>query len=437
MEDAPRNNDNEEGILPQPDIEPSTSDSYSRIWRRLRLRKTDYLIGGKESDEDEEDDDDDETSSGYKDSSENVKRYQKRFLRLRKRMRPFLPVLETVQSDSTTKEPSLNAEAPNIYEVNIDDQINDIEAPDSNEAIEPKKEKETSAEEKVEVTVASKDPESVLAILRRSPMNNEFIHTIDANDVRPVAVQESNTSPQYIQEAKKSPKVTSFSDKYFENKEQKKHIKKIHDKEIKVQNRKQEELRKDLESKIVESEKQHYILKKSIERETPTQSLQIETVKESKKHNVTKEVDPKLSSEKKIKVSETTKHEQDMREALIMESRKEIDRLSSFDKTLKKVNELKKSTITNEFAFERRHEVKDEPGGSVNTNFIPLTEKERKSMELSIGKSQNEQNNKGKASLRRAVREVQKSGASSHAASAGALGAIVGALIFLAIHTLF
>ncbi len=437
MEDAPRNNDNEEGILPHPDIEQPTSDSYSRIWRRLRMRKSEYLMSGKESDEDEEDDEDDETSSEYKDSSENVKRYQKRFLRLRKRMRPFLPVLETVRSDSPAKEPSLNAEAPHIYEVNIDDQINDIEAPDDNEAIEPKKEKVLSAEKKVEDTVASKDPESVLAILRRSTMNNEFIHTIDANAVRPVAVQESNSSPQYIQEAKISPKAPSFSDKYFEKKEQKKHIKKIHDKEIKVQNRKQEELRKDLESKIVESEKQHYILKKSIERETPTQSKQIESINESKKHNVKKEVDPKLSTEKMIKVSEAHQQEQDMREALIMESRKEIDRLSSFDKTLKKVNELKKSTITNEFAFERRHEVKDEPGSSVNTKFIPLSEIERKNMELSIGKSQSELNNKGKTTLTRAVREMQKSGASSHAASAGALGAIVGALIFLAIHTLF
>ncbi|MCX6729730.1 MAG: hypothetical protein NTV95_03745 [Candidatus Saccharibacteria bacterium] len=431
MEDAPRNNDNEEGILPQPDIEQSTSDSYSRIWRRLRMRKTDYLISGKESDEDDEDED--EISRGYEDSSENVKRYQKRFLRLRKKIRPFLPTLETVQSDAPVKEPSSILETPNIHEVNVDEQIIDIEAPNDNN----KKETDTFTEGKVEDKVASKDPESVLAILRRSTMNNEFIHTIDANAVRPNAVQETNSSPQYIQEAKISPKAPSFSDKYFEKKEQKKHIKKIHDKEIKVQNRKQEELRKDLESKIVESEKQHYILKKSIERETPTQSKQIESINKSKKHNVKKEVDPKLSTEKMIKVSEAHQQEQDMREALIMESRKEIDRLSSFDKTLKKVNELKKSTITNEFAFERRHEVKDEPGSGVNTKFIPLSEIERKNMELSIGKSQSELNNKGKTTLTRAVREMQKSGASSHAASAGALGAIVGALIFLAIHTLF
>ena len=436
MEDAPRNNDNEEGILPQPDIEQSTSDSYSRIWRRLRMRKTDYLISGKESDEDDdEDDDEDEISRGYEDSSENVKRYQKRFLRLRKKIRPFLPTLETVQSDAPVKEPSSILETPNIHEVNIDEQIIDIEAPNDNDKTET--EKDTFTEGKVEDKVASKDPESVLAILRRSTMNNEFIHTIDANAVRANAVQETNSSPQYIQEAKISPKAPSFSDKYFEKKEQKKHIKKIHDKEIKVQNRKQEELRKDLESKIVESEKQHYILKKSIERETPTQSTQIESIKESKIHNVKNEVEPKLGSEKKINVTEAHKQEQDMREALIMESRKEIDRLSSFDKTLKKVNELKKSTITNEFAFERRHEVKDEPGSGVNTKFIPLSEIERKNMELSIGKSQSELNNKGKTTLTRAVREMQKSGASSHAASAGALGAIVGALIFLAIHTLF
>ena len=435
MEDAPRNNDNEEGILPQPDIEQSASDSYSRIWRRLRMRKTDYLISGKESDEDDEDDDEDEISRGYEDSSENVKRYQKRFLRLRKKIRPFLPTLETVQSDAPVKEPSSILETPNIHEVNIDEQIIDIEAPNDNDKTET--EKDTFTEGKVEDKVASKDPESVLAILRRSTMNNEFIHTIDANAVRANAVQETNSSPQYIQEAKISPKAPSFSDKYFEKKEQKKHIKKIHDKEIKVQNRKQEELRKDLESKIVESEKQHYILKKSIERETPTQSTQIESIKESKIHNVKNEVEPKLGSEKKINVTEAHKQEQDMREALIMESRKEIDRLSSFDKTLKKVNELKKSTITNEFAFERRHEVKDEPGSGVNTKFIPLSEIERKNMELSIGKSQSELNNKGKTTLTRAVREMQKSGASSHAASAGALGAIVGALIFLAIHTLF
>ena len=435
MEDAPRNNDNEEGILPQPDIEQSASDSYSRIWRRLRMRKTDYLISGKESDEDDEDDDEDEISRGYEDSSENVKRYQKRFLRLRKKIRPFLPTLETVQSDAPVKEPSSILETPNILEVNIDEQIIDIEAPNDNDKTET--EKDTFTEGKVEDKVASKDPESVLAILRRSTMNNEFIHTIDANAVRANAVQETNSSPQYIQEAKISPKAPSFSDKYFEKKEQKKHIKKIHDKEIKVQNRKQEELRKDLESKIVESEKQHYILKKSIERETPTQSTQIESIKESKIHNVKNEVEPKLGSEKKINVTEAHKQEKDMREALIMESRKEIDRLSSFDKTLKKVNELKKSTITNEFAFERRHEVKDEPGSGVNTKFIPLSEIERKNMELSIGKSQSELNNKGKTTLTRAVREMQKSGASSHAASAGALGAIVGALIFLAIHTLF
>ena len=433
MEDAPRNNDNEEGILPQPDIEQSASDSYSRIWRRLRMRKTDYLISGKESDEDDEDDDEDDISRGYEDSSENVKRYQKRFLRLRKKIRPFLPTLETVQSDAPVKEPSSILETPNIHEVNIDEQIIDIEAPNDND----KKETDTFTEGKVEDKVASKDPESVLAILRRSTMNNEFIHTIDANAVRANAVQETNSSPQYIQEAKISPKAPSFSDKYFEKKEQKKHIKKMHDKEIKVQNRKQEELRKDLESKIVESEKQHYILKKSIERETPTQSTQIESIKESKIHNVKNEVEPKLGSEKKINVTEAHKQEKDMREALIMESRKEIDRLSSFDKTLKKVNELKKSTITNEFAFERRHEVKDEPGSGVNTKFIPLSEIERKNMELSIGKSQSELNNKGKTTLTRAVREMQKSGASSHAASAGALGAIVGALIFLAIHTLF
>ena len=436
MEDAPRNNDNEEGILPQPDIEQSASDSYSRIWRRLRMRKTDYLISGKESDEDDdEDDDEDEISRGYEDSSENVKRYQKRFLRLRKKIRPFLPTLETVQSDAPVKEPSSILETPNIHEVNIDEQIIDIEAPNDNDKTET--EKDTFTEGKVEDKVASKDPESVLAILRRSTMNNEFIHTIDANAVRANAVQETNSSPQYIQEAKISPKAPSISDKYFEKKEQKKHIKKIHDKEIKVQNRKQEELRKDLESKIVESEKQHYILKKSIERETPTQSTQIESIKESKIHNVKNEVEPKLGSEKKINVTEAHKQEKDMREALIMESRKEIDRLSSFDKTLKKVNELKKSTITNEFAFERRHEVKDEPGSGVNTKFIPLSEIERKNMELSIGKSQSELNNKGKTTLTRAVREMQKSGASSHAASAGALGAIVGALIFLAIHTLF
>jgi len=437
MEDAPRNNDNEEGILPLPDIEPSNEDAYSRIWRRLRLRKPDYFTSSQESDEDDDDDEDDETSRGYNYSSENVKRYQKRFLRLRKKLRPFLPVLETVKSDEPSKEPPLDSETPNIFEINTDDQIIDIEKPNNNEEIKPKETKETSVDEKVEDKVASRDPESVLAILQRSTMNNEFIQTIDTSAVKQKGIPESNSSPQYIKEAKMGTKVPSFSDKYFEKKEQKKHIKKIHDKEIKIQNKKQEELRKELESKIIESEKQHYILKKSIERETPTQSTQIESIKESKIHNVKKEVDPKLSSEKNINVSEAHKQEQDMREALILESRKEIDRLSSFDKTLKKVNELKKSTITNEFAFERRHEVKDEPGGGVNTKFIPLSENERKNMELSIGKSQSELNNKGKTTLTRAVREMQKSGASSHAASAGALGAIVGALIFLAIHTLF
>jgi len=121
MEDAPRNNDNDEGILPHPDIESSDDDAYSRIWRRLRLRKPDYLMNGQESDneeeDDDEDDDDDETSNGNKDSTENVKIYQKRFLRLRKKIRPFLPVLETVQRDAPAKEPSMDAEAPNILEV--------------------------------------------------------------------------------------------------------------------------------------------------------------------------------------------------------------------------------------------------------------------------------------------------------------------------------
>ena len=441
MEDAPRNNDNEEGILPQPDIESSDDDAYSRIWRRLRLRKPDYLMNGQESDNEEEDDDEeddeDETSNGNKDSTENVKIYQKRFLRLRKKIRPFLPVLETVQRDAPAKEPSLEAEAPNILEANIDEQIIDIKAPNDNELIEPKKEKEVTAVEKVEDTVASKDPESVLAILRRSTMNNDFIQTIDANAVKPNAIPESNTRPQFAQESKIAPKRSSFSDKYFEKKDQKKQIKKIYDQEVKVQNKRQEELRKDLESKIVESEKQHYILKKSIERETPTSNKQVEVIKESKKHNVKKEVESKLSTEKKIKVPESRQQEQAMREALILESRKEIDRIASFDKTVAKVNELKKSTITNEFAFERRHEVKDEPGSIVNTKFIPLSEIERKNMELSIGKSQSEQYNKSKTTLARTISEIQKSGVSSHAASAGALGAIVGALIFLAIHSLF
>ena len=73
----------------------------------------------------------------------------------------------------------------------------------------------------------------------------------------------------------------------------------------------------------------------------------------------------------------------------------------------------------------------------MNTKFIPLSEIERKNMELSIGKSQSEQYNKSKTTLARTISEIQKSGVSSHAASAGALGAIVGALIFLAIHSLF
>ena len=72
----------------------------------------------------------------------------------------------------------------------------------------------------------------------------------------------------------------------------------------------------------------------------------------------------------------------------------------------------------------------------MNTKFIPLSVKERHDIESSIGKSQSELNNKGKTDLARAVHDIQKSNASSHAVSAGALGAIVGALIFLAIHTL-
>ena len=435
MEDAPRNNNNDEVILPHPDVESSTDETYSRIWRRLRLRKPDYFISGQESEDDDEDEDD-ETSSELDENSVNVKRYQKRFLRLRKKIRPFLPVLESVQSDESSKEHSLDKDTKNIIEVNIETSITDAEVAHDGKTIEPKKEQSIHEDSKIEDMTVSKDPESVLDILRRSPMNNEFIQTINSVNVTPDSMTESNSKPQHTQDARISPKTSSFSDKYFEKKELKKHVKKMHEKELKVQNSKQEELRKDLESKILESEKQHYILKESIERATPTQTKQIEYGKESKKHNVKTDLEPKQSHEKMIKASDADQHEQAMREALILESRKEIDRISSFDKTLNKVNELKKSSITNEFAFERRHEVKDEPGNSVNTKFIPLSAKERHDMQSSIGKSQSELNNKGKTALARAVHDIQKSNATSHAVSAGALGAIVGALIFLAIHTL-
>ena len=121
---------------------------------------------------------------------------------------------------------------------------------------------------------------------------------------------------------------------------------------------------------------------------------------------------------------------------MISESRKEIDRLAQFENMIKQVEASKNTKITNEFAFERRHEVMDEPQNTPNTKFVPLSLNDRKKMEASLKSIQHEHTIKSSSSLRRVVNEIKESPESKHAISSGALGAIVGVLIFLAIYAI-
>ena len=437
MEDAPRNTSHDEDILPRPDTDQQENDTYMSLWRRFGLKRLDsgsrLRDAEKDEDEDEEEDDETPSSSTRTESYQNDKWIQKRFLRLRKKIRPFLPMLEPV-------EVSPNSRPANFTSAAIEVHSDTTEQAEEAEVIYDMYHQDQAKKEpvlvEIEQTQTTKDPESIQEILKRRTLNNEFVQ----NNNEPIAVIEAssktNISRVQGESQKNSVHKDSTIDKYFEKRKQKKLINKMQEREHKELQKEQARLRDELEAKITQSEKQHIALKTSIEQESLKSKHQVETAIDSKYNNEKNRQVPLQYPEKIKVVEQTIPPQHDIRESMISESRKEIDRLAQFENMIKQVEASKNTKITNEFAFERRHEVMDEPQNTPNTKFVPLSLNDRKKMEASLKSIQHEHTIKSSSSLRRVVNEIKESPESKHAISSGALGAIVGVLIFLAIYAI-
>lgn len=445
MEDAPRNQREDEEILPRPIAESSDeSYRYKNLWRRFglgRLNTEDNKIEISSSDDDEDEDEDDEENAvrrqstseriPAKDSAENWA--YSRFIRIRRKIKPLLPQLETVvNSEDIVQDTQLEATEP-ITSGNYQEDQAKLDA--AVESTESTMQATDTINERTETT-SSPEPESIEEILRRRNMNNEFIQ-------RNTYSQDGQTEQLSQEKAIIKPaseqimhKPTTTFDRYLEKKKQKKMINKITDKELHDIKEDQKKLRDELESKIIESEKQHIILKQSIEQEAKNAINREKPGVSSTKNNIKNEKIQSVTPLNKLEKPFVKISEQEYKQQLINESRNEIKRLSEFQNTIEHVESLKDTKITSEKAFERRHEVMDEPRKAMNTNFVPLAMNERIEMEKSLKRMQDEQKKHQRITMPRIVREIKDSPESKHAMKSGIFGAVVGVALFIIIYAL-
>jgi|GEM_PF-2119685 len=444
MEDAPRTKNEDEEILPRPSLDSQDQNERRlNIWRKFGIGRLE--TSRKKSIEENEDDDD---ADDEEDNAYIMKKYDKsraedgnenwvysRYLRIRKKIKPILPVQEKIKVDydkNTDEESSDTKETRGSLATTTESVYAEV-------STNPK-----SSEERIEATISTNidtvqetsKPESLEEILRRNKLNNEFIQVTNSSENAGLHAKTSRTDNLAVREPEVSARKSSTVDKYIEKKKQQKMMNKLIEKDQKKLNKEQDKLRKELEAKIEESEKQHLFLQKNLDKKVSDASDQIKKQEISFNNNIKSESIPKINTTLESIPAKVNDLDIDPRQQMIRESRKEIDRISHFENTVKNVESLKKSRIANEFAFERRHEVKDEPQSAVSNKFIPLARSERLAMERSIQQSQNVQKSNNKKSLYRIATNMKNSPDVLQTAQTGVVGAVVGVAIFLLIYIL-
>jgi hypothetical protein len=444
MEDAPRKKNEDEEILPRPSLDSQDQNERRlNIWRKFGIgrletsRKKGIEENKDDEDADDEDDDADTMKNHGKSRAENNSEnwVYSRYLRIRKKIRPILPVLEKIK-DSNDK---------NKHEASRDIKETKGSVSTTTESIYAEiSTNPESSEEKIEATISTSvdieketsEPESLEDILRKRKLNNEFIQQTNSIKNDNLHSKSSSVDNLAVQRSEVSVRKTSTIDKYIEKKKQQKMMSKLIEKDLKRVDKAQDKLRKELEAKIDESEKQHLILQKNLERQVTDANQQISKKEIGLNNNNKNESLSKINTMYETKPTMINDLDIDPRQKMISESRKEIDRISHFENTVKHVESLKKSRIENEFAFERRHEVKDEPQSTVSNKFIPLARSDRLAMEKSIQQSQDVQNMYNKKSFNRIATNIINSPDAVQAAQTGVVGAVVGVVIFLLIYVL-
>jgi hypothetical protein len=237
-------------------------------------------------------------------------------------------------------------------------------------------------------------------------------------------------------EASNFSNTKSSIESYLDQRKKQKKLNTLVSKETKALKTNQDKLRKELEEKIIQSEKQHVLLKQSLEQEAIIFQQQIEVQEKSINNNKKNELKINHKDDKELARAKIKSVDVDPRQKMIHESRQEIERIAQFQNTVKGLESLNDTKIKSEFAFERRHEVKDEPGSPMNTKFIPLAHKDRQAMEDSIKQLKHEQKKLHKLSGPRFIKDLRTSTDSVELLRSGAFGVIVGIVIFIIFYAL-
>lgn len=410
MEDTPRshgeentsNSDDErnEGIQKR----RSTQDFLDR-WRRLGLKDTDDNLKDvkKEQFDDEDDDDDDDLENENVSSS-----VKKRFRRLKKSLHPFLPQAKRLEDKSVVPNqeqgtPSGSETVEDILqtvseEIHVENQEGSIEIPEvESTAYQGElqighhidEDVDMSAEDapyEIDTELDESEPiipevESLEDILsRREPTINVSRNDREATILVDPSVEYARYSQPVVRETHEVVNntvptggllaVDYLNYRAAKNRDKKNKIlnERQHEQIIKDQNK----INQRVESRLNMSEKQHNKVDNS--RKNSSQSIEQQGTRTGSSHNYNS-----LHVSEKPKDRRATEHISVQPELTgnNWASKKEQEKTDvktsrSFENTLHRVQEAEGTKISSEFQFERRHEVKDEPGGGgMNHAQIP------------------------------------------------------------------
>lgn len=394
MEDSPLRKGEETADLESDAKESgrhSTQDFLER-WRRFSKRDNERYFGIHNH---EEDDDDTIENESLNTPS------KKRFKRLRRRLRPFLPQPQTVTERS--------------YDIDTDDSMKDMVGSENQETSSEKSStREKSLATVEEASIIDQDEirsnEPVSNIIDRDSKNKSDTSKSTVLDVNSEAVpavesiehilrrrDQDTDKEQYIREQQLDTEMASannreMNEKFSSNSDES-HIerapvggllavdllnyriakkrdnrnKSLHEKQHTRIIKEQDMVNKRVEERLNKSEKQHLENFKTVEIKPTTYDKQIVNKSNDIIYNRNDSEKIHYSVDKpeyKSVFTQTPENINNINNYQIQESSK------SFENTLERVARAEEGKIQSEFQFERRHEVKDEPGVKIPKNHV-------------------------------------------------------------------
>jgi hypothetical protein len=402
MEDSPRSHnkfdsDTHDSTGSSEKKQSSTQEFLSR-WRRFSEKK----IKTPEQDLDKLDDDEDDEDDGFYENKKLSPQVRRRYKRLRQKLKPFLPQSSKVVESATDNESRSSNQSEQIVNIISEDISTTREEYDESELSKEKAQQEVeqslslngsstfatepnvfeSADEPIsrekEPTIEDQslissdpvsEPESIERILRRTEARDTlYAHENNRLDATTNETQHQVNSQQPLVRNQEINNTRNNISGLLAVDLLNYRIAKRRDKKNMLINKKEQEIIKTDQS-YNQDYTQRQIDKLKLQQER--HEINVKNSKEFNKIPLTNQSHETIynrSVNKKREITKDTVNNSEQKTELNVVGSQEKQRNNepaskSFENTLKHVARAEDSRIVNEFEFERRHEVKDEPGG--------------------------------------------------------------------------